>query len=119
MHKIFKYLKKFLREFDVSPFNSDNSLRLLIYAVWGFSVLMFLGQEFSYDADSYSYSYNSGQYTDCTRLKKINTFDIFVENITLVQTTQFIVISPINYELPSVEVKTPLSTRAPPYKLPG
>lgn len=117
MQKILKYPKKFLREFDVSPFDSDNSLRLLIYIVWGFSALMFLGNDYSNAADKFSYPDNSGQTISCTVLKKVITLDIYVEHFTFIKTSQFVIISPLNYELPSTEFVTPLCARAPPHMI--
>jgi hypothetical protein len=110
MFKYYIFLKK---GFNISPLDTGGAVRLLLYAVWGFNVLIFLSHDFS----DYSEKTDSGKPDHsiyCTVLKKAKSVDIHIVNFKFVGSTQFVVILPQNYELPANEVTFSPNERSPP-----
>jgi hypothetical protein len=81
--------------------------------VWGFNVLAFLGYDFTFIPNN-SDSNKTNHAIYCTVLKKVKSVDIHLENFKMVSTTHFIVIQPVNSELPSNEYVIFPSERGPP-----
>jgi hypothetical protein len=111
---IFKYFNSLKNGFNISPIDTGGMLRLSLYIVWGFNVLIFLSHDFSdYSEKTDSGKPNHSAY--CTVLKKIKNVDLHIVNLKFVGTTpRFIVVFPQNYELPHNEVVSSPNQRAPP-----
>ena len=112
---VFTHIRRLLNKFDVSPIESGGISKLLVYVIWGINALVFLGKDLIIDHNSCTI------YNDCcsvcTVTKKISTADLYVESISFINTTYFIVISSFDYELPSYDVITVIRDRSPPHKV--
>jgi hypothetical protein len=112
MESPFRYIRKLFSRFDVSPIESGGITKTVVFVIWGINALFFLGKDLIIEHNS------SSIYSDCcsvcTVTKKISTADLYVESISFINTTYFIVISSFDYELPSYDVITVIRDRSPP-----
>jgi hypothetical protein len=113
MAALYKYLKKSMNGFNISPFGSGNIIKLFIYAVWGFNVLLFLNHDFSVSPE-YTFPCKANHNIKCTLLHKVKSAYLHVEYIKVRVNTPFIVIHQVNYVLPSYDVIIQPNERSPP-----
>jgi len=116
MSGLYKYLKKFISGFNISPFGSYSIIKLIIYALWGFNVLIFISHDFSVSSE-YSCSCKSGNHVNCTVLHKVKSVYLHVELFKVKNNTPFIVIPPDNFIIPSYDVIVQPNERAPPHNI--
>ena len=116
MPGIYKYLKKSINGFNISPLGSGSIIKLFLYAVWGFNVLIFLSHDFSFSTE-YTCSCKTNNHINCTILHKVKSAYLHVEYFKIKNNTPFIVIPPDNYKLPSYDVIIHPNERAPPVKI--
>jgi len=116
MTGLYKHLKKFFSGFNISPLGSGSIIKLFIYSIWGFNVLIFLSHEFSFSTE-YTCSCKSSNHINCTILHKVKCAYVHVEQFKVKNNTPFIVIQPDNFILPSYDVIVRPNERAPPYNI--
>jgi hypothetical protein len=111
--KAVKYLFKFCKSFDVSPIDSGGLSKSLLYIIWGLNLAAFAGSELVHETDFQSYTGNNGSII-YTVEKKVSVKDYYTENIVLIKSTYFIVISSYDYEVPQFDVLIIPTGRSPP-----
>jgi len=116
MTGLYKYLEKTMNGFNISPFGSGSIIKLLIYTVWGFNVLIFLSHDFSFSSCDI-YVFKTSHCINCTVLHKVKSAYIHLEHFKVKNNTPFIVIRPDNYKVPSYDVVIQPNERAPPVKI--
>ena len=112
MTRLYQYLKKSTNGFNISPLGSGSIVKLLIYGLWGFNILIFLSHDFS--SSEIIYPCKTDHNKNCTVLHKVKNAYLHVEFFKVKNITPFIVIRQDNYILPSYEVIIQPNERAPP-----
>ena len=116
MTGLYKYLKRTMNGFNISPRGSGSMIKLLIYAVWGFNVLIFLSHDFSFSSDNIC-PCKTNNHKNCTILHKVKSAYLQVEHFKVKNNTPFVVIRQDNYVLPSYDVIIQPNERAPPLNI--
>jgi hypothetical protein len=111
--KAVKYLYKFCKSFDISPIDSGGLSKSLLYIVWGLNLVAFAGSDLVRDEQFYFSSNQHGSII-YTVEKKVSAKDLYTENIELISSTYFIVISSYDYEVPQFDVLIVHRGRSPP-----
>jgi hypothetical protein len=117
LHRLEKYLNWLIRFFDISPLETGGMVKILVYALWGFNALLFLGKDIDFTCEQLNFSAGKSITIQCTVLKKVSNTDLYVENFTVVKQTIYVVILPDDYILPICDVISQPRGRSPPYIL--
>jgi hypothetical protein len=100
---------------DISPIGGGSIPKLFIYIVWGLNAAIFLGEDIINE-----HIFDTGQVvsissaSSCTVLKKVNADADLFENIEVVNSNEFFVISSYDCELVTIDVIKTRKSRAPP-----
>jgi len=114
LKKILKYLHKAYKRFDISPLNCGGIPKTFIYIIWGLNTVIFLDEDIIKNHFTENTSQSITSSSSCTVLKKVKSDADLTENIELINSNEFIVISSYNCELVKYDVDLNHSSRGPP-----
>jgi len=123
LNKILKYLYKFfknklLKNFDISPIEGGGIPKAFIYVIWGLNSVIFLGEDIIQDHFTEDSSYQTvSSSSSCTILKKVKSDADLTENIEIVNSNEFTIVSSYSCELVKYDVVLNHSSRGPPLKM--